>query len=757
MAAIVLACVLVVVPVARAEQFVVNSTADEVDDSLGDESCHTAGGVCTLRAAIEEGDSLGESTSIRFEEGTFDGQASSTIVLDSELPEIKVPAFIEGTCETGGPCVGIDGLIGGPALTISGVEEGEISGLAIVGAETAISLEGAAHVNIRGNWLGVALDGTSPGNGTGVLVGPGSDHSFIGGEGTEHRNVFAGNEANGLDVHGAANVRVFGNYFGVEPDGVTLRPNGGDDIEVTSISEGPEAFGTEIGTRVNSVGVSSPLCDWGCNVISGATSNGIDLMGDGGSEIRASATSVAGNYIGLNADGTAALPNAGAGIRVGAAPHTIVGGPSAGETNRINGGRVGVLAGPAAGDLSVRGNLIGTDSTGSSALTPPDDGIVVDSAELPSPAVEAEIGGNEIGMEGGVGISQQGPGAWIFDNQVFGAQVGIRTFEFSEYGNVIEGNLIEDPIANGILIENNFNEVLGNAIFGAGGAGIWLQGALLAFGISGNLVGGNTAEDENFIAGSGGAAIEISSLEETRNEVARNTGIANGGPFIDLVTVFPATELGPNDGIKPPELAFAAEDGVGGAAEVGARVRVFRKLSAATGELESFLGETVADGEGLWEISYENPIPPGTAIAATQTSEFGGTSELVSATTEGETGIASGTGEGGGGNAGSGVVAGDLPGGPGGPIVLGRLRPRTKIVKAPKSRSGSSAVRFVFESDEPGSVFLCRLDSKPFDLCKSPKRYRHLEPGRHVFEVRAVDPAGHVDASPAKKRFILLG
>jgi CSLREA domain-containing protein len=74
-AAVALACALVVVPAARAEQFIVNSTADEVDDALGDESCHTTGGVCTLRAAIEEGDSLGESTSIRFEEGTFNGQA----------------------------------------------------------------------------------------------------------------------------------------------------------------------------------------------------------------------------------------------------------------------------------------------------------------------------------------------------------------------------------------------------------------------------------------------------------------------------------------------------------------------------------------------------------------------------------------------------------------------------------------------------------------------------------------------------------
>jgi CSLREA domain-containing protein len=750
-ALIVLVCALAVAPVTHASEFTVDSTADGIDAVPGDESCLTAGGECTLRAAIEEADSLKESGTIQFDEDVFkDGAgAAATINLSHSLPTVTVPLTINGrTCKTAigasGPCVGIDGASAEPALIFANVEEIEVWGLAITGARTAISLEGSPRGKIRASWFGLGLDGGSGGNGIGVLVGPGSNGSFIGGEGVEHRNVFVASLGNALDIHGADNAKVFGNYFGVDPDGVTPRVNGGDDIEVVSIEEF-EATGAAIGTRVSAAAAASRQCDGGCNVISGAAANGVDLRGDGAPETPAASTAIAGNYFGLNAAGTAAIPNAGAGVSVGEAAHTIIGGPSAGEANRVNGGSVGILAGPAAADLSVRGNLIGTDVTGTETLAPPGDGIVVDSAALPSPTVEAEIVGNEIGMEGGVAISQRGQGAWILDNRIFGPQVGIKTFESSEYGNVIEGNLIEDPTANGIVVENDLNEVLGNAILGAGGAGIWIQGALLKFGVGGNLIGGDTAEDENFIAGSGGAAIEISSLENTRNEVARNMGIANGGLFIDLVAVSADTELGPNDGIEPPQLAVPTEAGVSGGAEVDAKVRVFRKQSGAPGELDSFLGETIADSSGSWEVTFDSAIPAGTVVAATQ-SKFGGTSELATAMVPGGAGVSS---DGGGGNAGSGV--GDA----GGSNGLPRW-PRTRIVKAPKARSRSNTARFAFNSSERGSVFLCKLDDKPFDLCGSPKKYEHLKPGRHAFEVRAINPAGRVDPTPAKKKFIVL-
>jgi CSLREA domain-containing protein len=734
-----LACLLVAVPMARAERFVVNSTADEVDDLLGDESCHTTpGGVCTLRAAVEEGDSLGESTSIEFEEGVFDGQASSTIALGSQLPDITVPVFIEGVCETGpgglGPCVGIDGPSGKPALVVSSAEESEIRGLAITGAQTAISLLGAPRTKIQENWFGVALGGASGPNGTGVLVDPGSNRSLIGGEGLGQGNVFAGNTADGLDIHGGREVKVYSNYFGVEPDGITPSPNGEDDIEVVA-TEGGEVAGTEIGTRVRPVGVASPGCDWGCNVISGAGVDGVDLQGEAG-ESPATSTSVLGNYIGVNVEGTAAVSNAHAGVNVGEAAHTIVGGPSAGETNRINGGSAGVLAGPAAGDLAVRGNLIGIDAAGIGTLSPPDEGIVVDSAELASPTLEAEIADNSIWMKGGVAIAQRGQGAWIHSNEIFGSQTGVRTSGPAIYGNVVEDNLIEGPTASGILVENDLNEIVGNEVRGAGGPGVWIQGTVSE--ATGNFIGGDTGGDENVIDGSASAAIEIADKEKTDNEVARNHGTGNGGSFIDLVAASSATENGPNRGIKPPAFSTSTQTGASGGAEKGATVRVFRKQTSAAGELESFLGEAVVDGDGGWTVTYGEEVPAGTIVAATQTKE-GATSELA---------MAGGGAEGSSGSGGTGTFGGGAQGVFGSAVAP--IRPRTKIVGG---RSRHHSARFVFEASQAGSTFLCKLDDKPFDICRSPKRYAGLASGKHVFWVRAVGPAGHVDLSPAKKKF----
>jgi CSLREA domain-containing protein len=750
-ALIVLACALALPPVASAERFTVNGVGDQVDAVAGigcltekEREEEKEEQECTLRAAIETANGLEEFDEILFDEEVFDGGQAvpSTIALSSKLPPITERAAINGReCLTAagvsGPCVGIDGPSGELALVVSGIEEGEILGLAMTGAQTAISLQGSTGIKIRGSWFGVALDGASVGNGTGVLVGLGSDGSFIGGEGVEHRNVFAGNAADGLDVHGGNGVRIYGNYFGVEPDGVTPSPNGGDDIE--AVSTGDEVAGTRIGTRVSPDAAATPGCDGGCNVISGAGLNGVDLKGEAG-ESPATSTSVLGNYIGASADGTAAVPNTEAGVNVGEAAHTLVGGPSAGEANRINGGSVGVLAGPAAGDLAVRGNLIGIDAAGTGMLDPPGDGIVVDSAALASPTLEAEIGGNEIRMEGGVAIHQQGQGAWIHGNEIFAAQTGIKASGPTAYGNVVEGNRIEGSTLSGILVENNFNEIVGNEVLGTGGAGIWIQGGTSE--AIRNSVGGDAGSDENVINGSAGAAIEISNEEETNNEVARNRGMGNGGLFIDLVATSPATEVGPNRGLKPPTFSTTTQTGASGGAEKGATVRVFRKQVSAAGELQSFLGEAVADDNNSWTVTYDGEVPAGTIVAATQTKD-GATSELTVAT-GGSEGSSGGGAGGAFGSGGQGIFG----------SAAAPIRPRTKIVAR---RSGRRTARFVFAADQAGSTFLCRLDDKPFDICRSPKRYVGLEVGKHTFWVRAVGPAGHVDLSPAKKKFSIRG
>jgi hypothetical protein len=755
-ALIVLVCALVVPAVAGAKEFTVDSTAD-LADAIPGVGCLTMVEECTLRAAIEESNGSEGEDRILFDEAVFDGGQAvpSTIALSGSLPAIVDPVGINGKeCPTAagvsGPCVRIDGPSANPALIVEDADFAEVVGLAITGAETGISVNSSLHFIAQADWFGVKLDGNAGGNTTGVFIGPESDEGRIGGEGPEARNVFANNIGDGLDIHGASNVKVLGNYFGVRPDGGTRAANG-KDIEVTSTSDGEfEAIGSAIGTRVSSEFAATPECDRGCNVISGAESSGIDLEGDGGQEAPAVSTAIAGNYIGLNATGTAPIPNVTTGVRVGEAAHTVIGGPSIGAANRINTGSFGVLAGPAADDLAVRGNRIGTDATGTVTLAPPANGIVINSGELPNPAAEAQIVDNELRMEGGVAITQQGEGAWIFDNVIFGSETGIRTHDSSaEHGNVIEGNLIEGPELSGILIENDLNEIFGNEISGVAGAGIRIQGSFLPFGVTGNLIGGDVASDENVITGSGGDAIEVVDLEETENEVARNRGIANGGLFIDLVAASPGTEpKGPNNGIEPPGFSTSTLSSSSGSdAEAGAKVRVFRKQIADVGELESFLGEATADADGNWKVIYGGAIPAGTIVAATQTGEAGGTSELATATTSVEVGD--------GGDDGDGEDEGHNGGGSdsGTTSSADTTPPETKIVKAPRKKSHSNIARFRFNSNEPGSTFQCKLDGRRFGVCRSPKKYEDLAPGKHVFMVRAIDPAGNTDTSPAKRKF----
>jgi hypothetical protein len=64
-----------------------------------------------------------------------------------------------------------------------------------------------------------------------------------------------------------------------------------------------------------------------------------------------------------------------------------------------------------------------------------------------------------------------------------------------------------------------------------------------------------------------------------------------------------------------------------------------------------------------------------------------------------------------------------------------------------------TTAKFEFTSSEPGSSFQCKLDKHKFKPCASPKKYKHLSGGKHKLKVQAVDAAGNVDATPAKKKF----
>ncbi|MGH2986993.1 MAG: hypothetical protein ACRDLO_09945 [Solirubrobacterales bacterium] len=79
--------------------------------------------------------------------------------------------------------------------------------------------------------------------------------------------------------------------------------------------------------------------------------------------------------------------------------------------------------------------------------------------------------------------------------------------------------------------------------------------------------------------------------------------------------------------------------------------------------------------------------------------------------------------------------------------------PNTKIKKGPEGKIETDTATVKFKSTERGSTFACKLDRKRYKRCRSPKRLKNLDRGKHKFAVRATDAAGNTDATPAKLRF----
>lgn len=739
---VVLVCALAAPGLAAAETFTVNSPADEIDAAVGNEFCETAAGKCTLRAAIEEANSsIGVHDHVFFEEEPFEA-GDPPITLSSELPVITEQVSIVGReCETGagvvGPCVQIDGLADAPALTLEDVtvadgQKVDIEALAITGSEVGIEAERVDSLRIRNNWLGIGVDGGAAGNQIGIRLGPGSEETQIGGEGSGVGNLFVDSTI-GLDLLGTSKARILGNGFGVTPWGVAAA--NGINIAVAS-TDASAAINNAIGTRVAPDKAATAACDGGCNLLYPALSTGIEIAGNGGDRLPPVGTTIAGNMIGFDATGIGVPSNAGAGVYV-EAPNTTIGGTREGDANRIAGGTAAIEVASGSPYLTVRRNLIGSIA-GTDAAAPTEAGISIDSTGLLLPVEEAAVLENEIGLNGaGTGISNSGLGAEISGNRVEGAATGIEVQEEGSE-NVIDSNAVLETAGVGILVKGPANTITGNEIADGQKTGIHIEGTGL-FGFSGNVVGGDSAAAENKIDGSTGAAIVIENPRASLNEVARNRGSGNGGVFIDLIASVPHPDDpepgAPNNGIPPPAIAVISESGAAGFAEPGATVRVFRKATPSPGEIASFLGQATADEGGNWSLAFPAPLPIGTAIAATQTKE-NGTSELEIATVPLPN-------------------AGQRPPAAEGPVD--RRAPRTRVLRQPRRVPEGGVARFAFTSNETGSRFQCSLDGSRFRACKSPKRYRGLRPGKHVFRVRAIDAAGNVDRTPVKRRFEVLG
>lgn len=76
------------------------------------------------------------------------------------------------------------------------------------------------------------------------------------------------------------------------------------------------------------------------------------------------------------------------------------------------------------------------------------------------------------------------------------------------------------------------------------------------------------------------------------------------------------------------------------------------------------------------------------------------------------------------------------------------VTPETKIDKHPGKRTSSTTAKFAFSSSEAAGTFRCKLDHAAFKPCRSPRTFKNLGPGKHTFEVEAIDAKGKADPSP---------
>ena len=78
--------------------------------------------------------------------------------------------------------------------------------------------------------------------------------------------------------------------------------------------------------------------------------------------------------------------------------------------------------------------------------------------------------------------------------------------------------------------------------------------------------------------------------------------------------------------------------------------------------------------------------------------------------------------------------------------------PSTSL-RSGKINQAKRKATFKFGSGEKGAKFLCKLDRKKYKPCTSPKIYKKLKRGKHVFRVKARDKAGNVDRTPIVRKF----
>ncbi|MDX2038441.1 MAG: PKD domain-containing protein [Isosphaeraceae bacterium] len=427
--------------------------------------------------------------------------------------------------------------------------------------------DGADHAigtSIQGNRIGTDETGTllAPNNGHGIALVDRASSTTIGGTDPGRGNLISGNALAGVAFMSnlVSNNWVLGNRIGTNADGSAALPN----------DRGVEMSG---GTGSNTIGSNDDAFNdfLEGNLISGNLSSGVLI------ETLGSFNRVDANTIGLSATVDTALPNAiGILLRDGAVANSI--GSTSSNPNIISGNLdAGIVIKGVGSRLNVfRANYIGLDGTGLVAV-PNGDGVRIETGADTNTLdngnfIAGNLGfgvlirdldsngnvvfGNSIGVAtdfrpqgnaSGVVIENAASGNSVGFNRIAFNQTGIRVGGVDTRLNSISGNLIDQNVGPGVLVDrgsqatnvgplNTINSngatgvtfdgsgtsgfVLGNTIDGNAVAGVLLQNS-----VGGVSIGGFV--DGNAIRGNSGPGVHIT-LESFSNTAYGNTIAANG-------------------------------------------------------------------------------------------------------------------------------------------------------------------------------------------------------------------------------------
>jgi hypothetical protein len=511
-----------------ASTYVVDNLGDAADQTAGNDSCATAGAVCTLRAAIEEANAHAGADVITF-------SVAGAITPATPLPAITQQVTIDATTAPGYLGVPVVILNGNAAIATgfdlaAGSSLSEVRGLKVHGFTSSAIAIASANVILRRNYLGPIGGGIA--NQQGVLLLPSSSACTIGGGTDGDGNVISGNSGVGLFIGGAGHT-VSDNFVGTNAAGTAALANGLSGIELQSA--------TNVSIGMIGAGIE--------NVVSGNGRDGVRATS-------CTNTTIINNIIGLNAAGNAAIPNTQAGIRDSLSSTMTIGLPAAGNVLSGN-GEAGMDVGATA---VARNNIVGLDRTGQVAIGNTAFGIAIH-----GPSTIGGTGpddGNTVSANGeaGIAVAQSGSGTAILGNTI-----GLNIDQTTIRGNLGNGVFLSDAFApddveiggiggGGNLISGNLGHGIGGAAtnsaiignrIGTDGTGNIDLGNSLS-GISTIFVGQITS---NLISGNGKWGIETGTSTTVQDNIIRRNAEGGVAIFNDFISTITENSIVANGGI----------------------------------------------------------------------------------------------------------------------------------------------------------------------------------------------------------------